>query len=181
MNLVDELAKLEELRVRGALSDAEFTEAKAAILRQEPAGAESPLGEQLAQQLADLKHQNELAQLDRQWEIERQQYLVRGRFGAMFVPTTFLGTGVMVMGGAWGVIWTIAAVIITSLAPIDGGFVIFKIVFPVFGVLFTVAAIAYGMHITSRATKYSQSFAAYKTRRAQLNPAPDTSANRLSN
>ena len=36
MSLVDELAKLDELRRSGALSDAEFTKAKAALLSGRP-------------------------------------------------------------------------------------------------------------------------------------------------
>jgi len=78
MSLVDELTKLEELRRSGALSDAEFTKAKAALLNEAPAGRGLELGEHLADQLAEVKYQNELAQVDREWESERQQYLIRG-------------------------------------------------------------------------------------------------------
>lgn len=78
MRLVDELAQLEEICRTGALSEAEFTKAKHALLRGTPARAEQQLGEHLADQLTEVKHHNELAQIDREWQIERQPYFIRG-------------------------------------------------------------------------------------------------------
>ncbi len=42
---------------------------------------------------------------------------------------------------AFGVLWTILAIAITSGAPDDGPFVVAKIVFPLFGVLFVLMAL----------------------------------------
>jgi hypothetical protein len=170
MSLVDELAKLEELRRRGALSDAEFTQAKAALLAGAPAASGQQLGEHLADQLAEVKHQNELAQIDREWEIERQQYLIRNRMGMAQVPTAGMGIGMAVVGGVFGVFWTIMAVAITGSAPDIGPLPIIKVVFPLFGVVFTLAAVGFGVYAYSRAQKYQEAFAAYQARRARVKP-----------
>lgn len=170
MSLVDDLTKLEELRRNGALSEAEFAKAKAALLDGRAASSEQQIGEHLAEQLAEVKYQNELAQIDREWEMERQQYLLRGRYGTTHVPTAGAGIGMAVVGGLFGVFWTIMAVAMTSDAPDFGAFSVAKVFFPLFGVVFTVAAIGFGIHAHSRAQKYEAAFAAYKARRARVKP-----------
>jgi hypothetical protein len=170
MSIADDLFKLEELRRTGALSEAEFAKAKAAILSGSSPAPEAPLGQHLADQLAEVKYQNELARIDREWEMEREQYLIRDRYGATHVPTQGMGVGAAVVGGVFGVFWTIMAIAITGSAPDVGPFSIARIIFPLFGVLFTVAAIAYGINCTARAAKYQQAYEAYQARRADVKP-----------
>lgn len=167
MSLVDELAKLEQLHRSGALSDNEFSQAKAALLNQATAGAEQSHGEHLADHLAEVHYQNELAQIDREWQIERQQHLIRGRFGAVQEPSAGMGIGVAVGGGLFGTFWLIMAVAITAVMPDFGPFSAAKVIFPLVGVLFIGVAIGFGIYVYSRAQKYQQAFAAYKERRAR--------------
>lgn len=178
MSLVDELAKLEELRRRGALSESEFAQAKAALLSGAPGGSDQQLGQHLADQLAEVKYQNELAQIDRAWEMERQQYLIRGQHGTTHVPTAGMGIGTAIFGSVFGIFWTIMAVSITSGGPDFGGFSAVKAFFPLFGIVFTVAAIGYGMYAYSRAQKYQDAFAAYQARRARVRPESKPAADR---
>jgi hypothetical protein len=70
----------------------------------------------------------------------------------------------------FGVIWTILAIAVTGSAPDIGPFSVVKIVFPLFGVAFTIAGIAYGLYCYSRAQKYQQAYAAYLARKKQLRP-----------
>jgi hypothetical protein len=178
MSLVDELAKLEQLHRSGALSDSEFTTAKAALLSGATAGTEQGLGGHLADQLAEVRYQNELAQIDREWEIERQQYMIRSRYGIEQVPTAGMGIGIAVVGGVFGVFWTIMAFSITSAAPDVGPFSIAKVIFPLFGVLFTGAAIGFGIYACSKAQKYQEALEAYKGRRARVRPEQAAFADR---
>jgi hypothetical protein len=168
MSLVDELTKLDELRRSGALNDAEFAKAKAALLDEAPAGHGRQIGEHLANQLAEVKYQNELAQIDREWEIERRQYLIQGQDGIAHEPTAGMGLGMAIGVGVFGVIWTIFAASLTSGGPDEGPFSVAKVIFPLFGVVFTVMAIAFGIHTYSRAQKYQAAFAAYKAKRARV-------------
>jgi hypothetical protein len=169
MSIADELSKLEELRRSGALSETEFAQAKAALLRGAPAAAEPQLGQHLADQLAEVRHQNDLAQIDREWEIERQQYFISDRYGRRQVPTAGMGIGMAVIGGVFGLFWTIMAFSITGGAPDAGPFAIAKVIFPLFGIVFIGAAIGYGIYCYSRAQQYQQAYEAYRARRERAN------------
>src|SRR5687768_11739867 len=88
MSIADELSKLEDLRRRGVLNESEFEKAKAAVLAggAAPAG-DAPVVEHLSAQLAEVRYQNELARLDREWEIDREQYMITTKYGRRHVPT----------------------------------------------------------------------------------------------
>src|SRR5262245_42739651 len=107
MSIADELSKLEDLRRRGVLSEPEFAQAKASVLAGTSAPADSPLAEHLADQLAEVRYQNELAQIDREWEIERQNYLVADRRGVRHIPTTGASLASAGLVGVFGIFWTI--------------------------------------------------------------------------
>ncbi len=162
MSLADELEKLDQLRRSGSLSDDEFALAKARLLADPP--ADPPLGDHLA----EVRHQNELARIDREWEIEREQYLITGRYGRREVPTTTGGLITAVVGGGFGLVWTIMAFSITSGAPDVGPFSLAKVFFPLFGVVFIGAAVVWGLTCMKRAEKYQAAFRAYQARRAEL-------------
>ena len=89
-----------------------------------------------------------------------------------------MGIGMAVGVGIFGVFWTIFAASMTSGGPDFGGFGVAKVIFPLFGVVFTVGAIAYGIHIYSKAQKYQEAFAAYKARRAHVKPEQAAAADR---
>ena len=168
MSIADELTKLEDLRRNGTLSEAEFAKAKELLLNSPPPPPQEPLVQHLAQQQAEIKHQNELARIDREWEMQKQQYYVTTRYGVRQLPTTGMGIGIAVIGGVFGVFWTIMAIAITSGAPDVGPFAIVKIIFPLFGVLFTGAAIVFGIVCNIRAKKYQEAYEAYQRRRQQV-------------
>jgi hypothetical protein len=168
MSIADELTKLEDLRRNGTLSEAEFAKAKELLLNSPPPPSQEPLVQHLAQQQAEIKHQNELARIDREWEMQKQQYYVTTRYGVRQLPTTGMGIGIAVIGGVFGVFWTIMAIAITSGAPDVGPFAIVKIIFPLFGVLFTGAAIVFGIVCNIRAKKYQEAYEAYQRRRQQV-------------
>ena len=164
MSIADELTKLEELRRSGALSDQEFAQAKARLLNA-PAAPEQQFGRHLSEQLSEVKYQNELTRIDREWEMERQQYMVRDRYGARYVPTAGLGVATMIIGGLFGGLWTVMAVAITGDAPDVGGFTIAKVIFPLFGVLFIAVGIGWGLYAVNKAQQYQRAYEAYKARR----------------
>jgi hypothetical protein len=67
MNIADELRKLQALHHSGALTDDEFAAAKAAVLAGQARGEESAGEQAMQRQLDELKLENELARLDREW------------------------------------------------------------------------------------------------------------------
>jgi hypothetical protein len=167
MSLADELQKLEDLRRSGALSNVEFAQAKAALLAGTTA---APENQPLAKQLAEVRLQNELAQIEREWDIERQKYLIQNRYGARIVPTSGMGIGMAVIGGIFGLFWTVMAVAITGSAPDIGPFWIAKIIFPLFGVLFICGAVGFGIYAHTRAQAYQRAFEEYQARLRALRP-----------
>ena len=187
MSLADELAKLEELRRGGALSEAEFAAAKKKLLGEPAAASAEPaLGEHLAAQLEEVKFQNELAQLDREWELEREKYMVTGRYGQRHIPTTSESAigGTLVVG--FGVIWTLGAVVMAvavfgffnfasdhfsdhpAAGPASAAFSIFPCLFPCFGVLFIAAGIVMSKRAYAKAQQYERAHEAYQRRRREL-------------
>ena len=168
MSLADDLTKLEELRRTGALSEKEFAQAKAKLLAGESPPAGDAVAEKLGAQLAETRYQNELERIDREWQIEREHYMVADRYGRRHIPTVGTGQLTAVGGGLFGLFWTVMAFSITSGAPDFGPFSIAKVFFPLFGIVFTVGAMVYGLHLVNKATAYNKAFAAYQKRRAAV-------------
>ena len=77
------------------------------------------------------------------------------------------GIPIAIVGGAFGVLWTIMAIAITGGAPDVGPFSVAKVIFPLFGILFTGAAIVFGVYCNVRAKKYQEAYEAYRQRRQQ--------------
>ena len=86
MSISDEFARLQALHDSGTLTEAEFTAAKAKVLAEENPAASSSTGT-VRQDLRRLQIQNELLRLDQDWESEREDYTLRGRYGSRIVPT----------------------------------------------------------------------------------------------
>lgn len=164
MNIADEIRKLHELRQSGALTDEEFATAKAAVLAQGAAAEAEP---PIQAHLEEIKRQNEVAELDRQWALERERYMVTGRHGHGYgneIPSQ----GMSVLGGVFivgfGLLWTILAASIGA-----------PVFFPLFGVLFILFGIGASVHAYTKATEYEQAQKRYQRRRAQLRHEGDES------
>ncbi|MGL6076173.1 MAG: hypothetical protein ACRC8S_18595 [Fimbriiglobus sp.] len=92
MNLVDELTKLEDFWRRGGLTDDEFAQAKAKLLAKP-----DPASEALQEELAELRLQGEIAELDREWEVTREKYMIGTKFSKT-APQRSQGIMLIVMG-----------------------------------------------------------------------------------
>ena len=155
MSMSDELRKLQDLRDAGTLSDEEFAAAKATVL----AGghAEAPVDRTVEGHLEEIKQQNEVAQLDREWAMERERFMVSGRYGYRYLPSR----GMSLLGGlvvsTFGIIWTVMAA--SMGAPVF---------FPLFGLLFIFAGIGVSAYSFLQANRYEEARLRYQRRRAQL-------------
>jgi hypothetical protein len=111
--------------------------------------------------------QNQIAQLDRQWEIERKDYMIRGKHGHSYVPgkaSSIIGGGVII---CFGLFWTLMATSITSRGPDSFSF------FPLFGVLFILFGIGISTHAHLKAEKHDVAKRRYQQRRQQLLKSQD--------
>ena len=156
MTIADEIQRLDELRRNGVLSAEEFEIAKRRVL-------DGPHDTATLDHLEELKSHNELAQLDREWELERENYMVVGRYGAKYIP----GKASSVFGGlfivGFGIFWTTMAASITGLG--DAG--PFS-VFPLFGVLFILFGTVMSVTAFVKASKYKEAQQRYQRRRREL-------------
>jgi hypothetical protein len=113
--------------------------------------------ERIAEDVGQIRLQNELEQLDREWMMRREQLMVTGRHGSRYVPGKVGALVGAAIAAVFGIFWTVAA---SSMgAP---GF------FPLFGVVFVVVAVAGGIYGFTKAGEYEQAERDYQSRRAAL-------------
>ncbi len=162
MSISDELQKLDELRRSGALSADEFEIAKRKVLH----GSEGVSG---PDHLEEIKAQNEIAQLDREWRLERENYMVHGKHGHERIP----GKASSVIGGlflvGFGIFWTVTASRMTGSSGIGppggaGGFGFF----PLFGVLFILIGAGTSIWSFLKAGQYEEAQDRYHRRRQEI-------------
>jgi hypothetical protein len=168
MSIADELHKLQELHQSGALTDDEFAQAKARVLAAQSRGTEGePADATLREHLSELQRENELARLDREWDRQREQYQVAGRYGYRYTPSKAgsMITGLIAIGG--GTLWTVMAV--TMIGGMGGP----GALFPLFGVLFILFGIGIALFSFMRANQYEQAYQRYQRRRALIMSAED--------
>lgn len=154
--------------------------------------------EEVAQQVArvadttdQLKVEQEIARLDREWMMGREQFMVRGKDGQLDVPgkTSALIGGAIVV--AFGIVWTaiatgIAGAVGFGINEVGGGPLSFLPgLFPCFGVIFIIGGIFVALTSYGKAHAFEEHQQAYHAERnrllAQLGQPSPAPADRASN
>jgi hypothetical protein len=156
MSIADEIEKLESLLRSGTLTQEEFQRAKEKVLS-------APSAES-SQQLEEIKTQNAVAQLDREWELERENYMMTGRYGNRYLPKTesSIAGGIILVG--FGTFWTLMT--LSMGAPIF---------FPIFGIVFVGIGVVNCITGIRKAAQYQYAERRYRERRHRLIGGPDPS------
>jgi uncharacterized membrane protein len=126
------------------------------------AGEADPGWREMSGRLEYLEYQNELARIDREWDLERESYMVRGRYGARYVPNAVAAVVMGVIAAGFGIFWTVMAFGIAGGA---GGL---GAIFPLFGVVFIAAGVGMSIYQFNKAQQYQSALAAYQRRRADV-------------
>jgi DNA-directed RNA polymerase subunit RPC12/RpoP len=113
--------------------------------------------DKIVEDLEVLKLQSRLEQLDREWEVERDQYLYRGKHGETMVPTRGVIVAVGIIGCLFGLFW----IILTRLMGVH-------ILFSLFGIIIVVGVIAVIIKAVSGAKIYERRKKIYDSKREQL-------------
>ena len=121
----------------------------------------------LAQQVENLAERNELAELDRRWEIERRSFMIPSK-GAAHLPTPGFAWAAGIVAILFGGLWTILAISITQSAPNVGPFAVAKVVFPLFGLVFIGFGVFNAISAYRLARSYRDSERNYWRRRDEL-------------
>jgi len=102
------------------LTDAEFSLAKQGMLTR-TGPAEGTADESRIQlQLNQLQTQAALDREDKLWELERQQYLIWGKYGQRYIPSRALAVLIGVGSGSVGLIFIYFILSLKSLSRING-------------------------------------------------------------
>lgn len=124
--------------------------------------------DQLSDQVTNLAGYTELASLDREWQLEQENYMVTGKHGVKYIPSEAGSIGGGVAITLFGLIWTVMASTTTSMAPSIGPLAVAKVVFPLFGVVFIAAGIMFSILSYNKAGEYRRAQQRYRRRRAEI-------------
>ena len=134
----------------------------------------SQLSDRVREHLDRSEIRDTLADLDRQWDREKESFMIANKHGAKHIPTrsesAIAGTVVTI----FGVFWTILALGISGAGAGmlgEGGFGPFALVpciFPAFGILFIGLGIYQSMNAYDKATRYERAKSNYESRRRKL-------------
>jgi hypothetical protein len=125
--------------------------------------------EELSDRLDSLTSQNEVAELDRDWDVERRKYLVVvGKHGNTVVPTKIGSIVAALFAVAFGTVWTTFTSVV-ALTMVSSSLLAFPvIVFPLAGIAILVSGIHAGITGVGKAEGYKRAEAQYHRRRAEL-------------
>ncbi len=107
-----------------------------------------------ASTLEKIRQQNDLERLDREWMMQRQNFMVKGKDGEMSLPgkAHLFGTGFVVL---FGLFWTVfAGAIFPPMA--------------LFGIIFVGFAIFQGIHVQKKLNDYTEAHRFYRRSRQQI-------------
>ena len=111
----------------------------------------------IAQALTQIKRQNEIERLDREWMLRRDALMVRGEHGSSTVPSAPASVLGAIVGTVFGIVWTVATA--STGAP---GFL------PFIGVVVVIVAVVTGVAGVAKAMAYEDEQRSYQQRREAM-------------
>lgn len=124
--------------------------------------------DQLSEQVNNLSGLTELTVLDREWELDRENYMVTTKHGGRHIPSEAGSIGGGIAITLFGCFWTVMAFAITSDAPSFGPFAIAQTGFPLFGIIFIIVGIVSSISSYNKAGDYRRAQQRYRRRRAEI-------------
>jgi hypothetical protein len=109
----------------------------------------------------------ELDHIDREWEKERERYMVAAKSGRRYKPSTGAAVVVGLISVSMGLAWTMTSfALFHTLGPLAG-------MFPVFGVVFAIGGTAISFYQFQKAKRYQAAYRAYQNRRSAIQESPE--------
>ena len=124
--------------------------------------------DQLSEQVESLAANSALEALDREWELEREHFMIESKKGGRHLPTKGAAVGGGIGIAVFGTLWTALAIGMTSAAPSFGPFAIARVVFPLFGIGFVIFGVFSSISAYQKAEQYEQARRRYLQRRREL-------------
>ena len=114
--------------------------------------------DKISQDMEVIKLQNQLEQLDREWMLQREKFMITSKDGGRHLPTAGPGAAV---GGAFAAIFGVIWIGFAASIGAPGFFLLFGVVFIVFALVGTATS-------ASKATNYRNAHERYQTDRREL-------------
>ena len=124
--------------------------------------------DQLSEQVSNLSGLTEVAALDREWALERENYMVTTQHGGRHIPSEAGSIGGGVAIAVFGCFWTVGAFAISSGMPSFGPSGIAQTGFPLFGVIFVIVGIVSSILSYNKASDYRSAHQRYRRRREEI-------------
>lgn len=121
----------------------------------------------------DRLREQKVARLDREWRMEREQYMVRGNHGRRYLPTRWSSVGMGLFGVVFGIMWTSIAGNSPAFERSEDGVFAF---FPMLGPLAAVIVVGYSIYCYGKATAYQSAESRYHYEREALLSSDDFEA-----
>jgi hypothetical protein len=102
----------------------------------------------------------ELDRIDREWEKERERYMVTTKYGRRYKPSTGAAVVVGLFSVSMGLVWTMTSFALAQgFGPLAG-------IFPLFGVVFAIGGAVISTYQFNKAKRYQAACEAYQLRRS---------------
>lgn len=125
--------------------------------------------EEIGEQLSDLSLHNQLAALDRSWQLERENLMVAGPNGSLRIPEEAASARGTATSVSFLVLWTLVATGITGVIAISAfPFGVVALAFPAFGINGIVSTLKSSAAEKDKARRYRESEKRYLQKRAEL-------------
>ena len=110
-----------------------------------------------------VKSQNEVSKLDREWEIEREKYMIVGAYGGRVIPDK-LSHGLASIGIlVFGISWVVLAISFTGF--VGQGW---ANILPLIGLVFMVLGLFLSLRAFQKAGQYKAAYERYQRRREEI-------------
>ena len=111
----------------------------------------------IAQDVDAIRRETEIERLDREWAMQRDELMVRGKHGSTSTPSAIGGVTVIIVSVLFGGFWMSVAAGIGAPG-----------IFPALGLVFIGAGVVSGISMIAKAGRYADEQRRYEQRRAAL-------------
>ena len=156
MNIANEIQKLQDLYRRGAISKKEYTIGKAAILAKFVPGTIVTEDSVVQKRLEEMKLLDEVTRIDLEWQAQRENYMMTGKYGNRYVPRKSIEIllGILIVG---------IGIFFVGKAALTSNFILLLT-----GVFFVLLGIQSSMFRYGKACEYERAYQTYLSRRARV-------------
>lgn len=113
---------------------------------------------EILERLESMERSSRIADLDRQWERDKERYMIRGKYGRLHEPTE-VGAYLCFFVAAIGVVWTVVSASMFYRTPL-------------FGFVFAAVAVAAGIYSLQKTKEFRRARRSWRRQRMSIANSP---------